>query len=64
MNGARSSAKICVVWLSPLNAPWDSLADDYNRDFEGSVLQAGDRVRVTAQLIDARTDRHVWAQSY
>jgi serine/threonine-protein kinase len=31
---------------------------------EGSVLRVGDRVRITAQLIDAQTDRHLWAQSY
>ena len=31
---------------------------------EGSVLRAGDRVRITAQLIDAKTDRHLWARSY
>jgi non-specific serine/threonine protein kinase len=31
---------------------------------EGSVLRAGDRVRVTAQLIDVATDQHVWAESY
>jgi eukaryotic-like serine/threonine-protein kinase len=31
---------------------------------EGSVLRAGDRVRITAQLVHAATDRHVWAQSY
>jgi TolB-like protein/Tfp pilus assembly protein PilF len=31
---------------------------------EGSVLRAGDRVRITAQLIDAATDRHLWAGRY
>ena len=31
---------------------------------EGSVRRSGDRVRVNAQLIDAQTDRHVWAQRY
>jgi TolB-like protein/Flp pilus assembly protein TadD/predicted Ser/Thr protein kinase len=31
---------------------------------EGSVLRAGDRVRVTAQLIDAAADRHLWAERY
>jgi len=31
---------------------------------EGSVLRGGDRVRITAQLIDARADRHLWAESY
>jgi TolB-like protein/Flp pilus assembly protein TadD len=31
---------------------------------EGSVLRAGERVRITAQLIHAATDTHVWAKSY
>jgi serine/threonine protein kinase len=31
---------------------------------EGTVLRAGERVRITAQLIEARTDRHLWAESY
>jgi adenylate cyclase len=31
---------------------------------EGSVRKAGDRVRVTVQLIDAETDRHIWAERY
>jgi adenylate cyclase len=31
---------------------------------EGSVRRAGDTVRVTAQLIDANTDGHVWAERY
>jgi TolB-like protein/DNA-binding winged helix-turn-helix (wHTH) protein len=31
---------------------------------EGSVLKSGNKIRVTSQLIDARTDHHVWADSY
>jgi TolB-like protein/Flp pilus assembly protein TadD len=31
---------------------------------EGSVQRAANRVRVSAQLIDARTDRHVWVERY
>ena len=31
---------------------------------EGSVQRAGNRVRVSAQLIDARTDMHLWAERY
>lgn len=31
---------------------------------EGSVRYAGDRVRITAQLIDAETDQHIWSDSY
>ncbi len=31
---------------------------------EGSVRKAGNRVRVTAQLIDGQADRHIWAERY
>jgi TolB-like protein/class 3 adenylate cyclase/Tfp pilus assembly protein PilF len=31
---------------------------------EGSVLRAGDRVRITAQLIQASSDEHLWSDSY
>ena len=31
---------------------------------EGSVRYAGDRVRITTQLIDAETDQHIWSDSY
>jgi len=31
---------------------------------EGSVRRSGDHVRVSVQLIDAKTDRHLWVQNY
>ena len=31
---------------------------------EGSVLRSGSRIRVTAQLVHAATDRHLWSRSY
>lgn len=31
---------------------------------EGSVLRSGNEIRITAQLIDARSDKHLWAQSF
>ena len=31
---------------------------------EGSVQSAANQVRVNAQLIDARNDAHLWAQTY
>jgi adenylate cyclase len=43
---------------------------DVGREFgvhfvvEGSVRKAANRVRVTVQLIDAETDRHIWAERY
>jgi TolB-like protein/Tfp pilus assembly protein PilF len=37
---------------------------DVDAVVEGSVLRAGDRVRITAELIDARADKHLWAKSF
>ncbi len=31
---------------------------------EGSVRKSGDRIRITAQLIDAATDRHLWSENF
>jgi TolB-like protein/DNA-binding winged helix-turn-helix (wHTH) protein len=31
---------------------------------EGSVLRSADRVRITVQLLDGKTDRHLWAETY
>ena len=48
----------------PINA--QSVADELGVQYvvEGSVRRAGSRVRITAQLIDAETDRHLWAERY
>jgi len=42
------------------------IADELDVDavVTGSVMRAGERVRVTAQLIDALSDRHIWNESY
>jgi eukaryotic-like serine/threonine-protein kinase len=37
---------------------------DVDAVIEGSVERSGDQVRITAQLINARTDTHLWAHSY
>ncbi len=46
--------------------PIPDMGRELDVDFviEGSAVRDGDRVRVTAQLIDAKTDEHVWARSY
>jgi TolB-like protein/Tfp pilus assembly protein PilF len=46
--------------------PAPEIAKALNVDalIEGSVARSGDRVRITAQLIDARADRHLWARSF
>jgi adenylate cyclase len=42
------------------------IAREFGVDYvvEGSVRKAADRVRVTVQLIDAESDRHIWAERY
>jgi len=42
------------------------VAREFDVDYvlEGSVRKAGNRIRVTVQLIDAETDRHIWAERY
>ncbi len=37
---------------------------DVDAIVEGSVVRSGDRVRITAQLIDARADKHLWAETF
>ena len=37
---------------------------DVDAVVEGSVARSGDKVRITAQLIDARADKHLWAKSF
>lgn len=46
--------------------PLQQIARDLNVDaiVEGSVVRSGDRIRITAQLIDARSDKHLWAESF
>jgi TolB-like protein/DNA-binding winged helix-turn-helix (wHTH) protein/Flp pilus assembly protein TadD len=46
--------------------PLPEIARELNVDavVEGAVLRSGDRVRITAQLIEAATDKHLWSQSY
>jgi TolB-like protein/DNA-binding winged helix-turn-helix (wHTH) protein/Tfp pilus assembly protein PilF len=46
--------------------PLSQIARELNVDavFEGTVLRVGDRVRITAELVQVSTDRHLWAETY
>jgi serine/threonine-protein kinase len=46
--------------------PTPDIAKRLNVDavVEGSVVRSGDKVRITAQLIDARADKHLWSESF
>jgi TolB-like protein/DNA-binding winged helix-turn-helix (wHTH) protein/Tfp pilus assembly protein PilF len=46
--------------------PMPQIANELNVDavVEGSVLRSGERVRITAQLIQLPADKHIWSESY
>jgi TolB-like protein/Tfp pilus assembly protein PilF len=46
--------------------PLSEVAHELNVDgvIEGSALREGDQVRITVQLVDGRSDRHVWGQTF
>jgi TolB-like protein/DNA-binding winged helix-turn-helix (wHTH) protein/Tfp pilus assembly protein PilF len=46
--------------------PLSEIAQELHVDavVEGTVLRAGDRVRITAELVQVSTDRHLWADTY
>jgi len=59
---ARTSAFAFKGRQIDLRAVGDSLGVSYL--IEGSVRKSGDQLRITAQLIDARTGSHLWSESY
>src|SRR5579859_436373 len=62
----RVISRTSIMQYLGTRKPLPQIARELNVDavVEGTVARAGDRVRITAQLIDARQDRHLWAQSY
>jgi len=66
ISALRVISRTSVMVYKGARKPLPQIARELNVDavVEGTVLRAGDRVRITAQLIDASTDKHVWSQSY
>ena len=64
--GVRVVSRTSVMQFKGTNASLPEIAKQLNVDgvIEGSVMRAENRVRITAQLVDARGDRHVWAEQY
>jgi TolB-like protein/DNA-binding winged helix-turn-helix (wHTH) protein len=62
----RVVSRTSVMQDKNVGKPLRQIARELDVDVvvEGSVVRLGDRVRITAQLIDAREDRHLWAQSF
>jgi len=61
-----SRTSVMQVQSKGVRKPLQQIARELNVDaiVEGSVVRSGDKVRITAQLIDARDDKHLWAQSF
>jgi TolB-like protein/DNA-binding winged helix-turn-helix (wHTH) protein/Tfp pilus assembly protein PilF len=55
-----------VMRYKGTSKPLPEIARELNVDgiIEGTVLRSGNRVRITAQLIRAATDQHLWAETY
>jgi TolB-like protein/Flp pilus assembly protein TadD len=66
LQGLRVISHTSVVQYKDSRKPLPVIANELGVDavVEGTVLRAGGRVRITAQLIEARADRHIWAESY
>ncbi len=62
----RVISRSSVMRYKGIKKPLPEIARELNVDavVEGMVLRSGDRVRISAQLIHAPTDRHLWADSY
>jgi len=62
----RVISRTSVMRYKGVRRPLPEIARELGVDavVEGTVVRAGDRVRISAQLIEAATDRHVWAHSY
>ncbi|MGH9812504.1 MAG: protein kinase domain-containing protein [Candidatus Acidiferrales bacterium] len=59
-------SRTSVMQYKGVKKPLPEIARELKVDavVEGSVSRAGDRVRITAQLIHAPTDTHLWAENY
>jgi TolB-like protein/DNA-binding winged helix-turn-helix (wHTH) protein/Tfp pilus assembly protein PilF len=66
LNSVRVISRTSVMQYKGAQKPLRQIANELSVDaiLEGSVLRSGQHVRVTAQLIDAATDQHLWARTY
>jgi TolB-like protein/Tfp pilus assembly protein PilF len=62
----RVISRTSVQQFKRVRKPLREIARRLNVDavVEGTILRWGNRIRITAQLIDARREEHLWAESY
>ena len=66
VEGLRVASRTSSFSFKGKDTPIPEIANALNVEhvLEGSVRKAGNTVRVTAQLIDVRTDSHLWSETY
>jgi TolB-like protein/DNA-binding winged helix-turn-helix (wHTH) protein/Flp pilus assembly protein TadD len=66
ISALRVISRTSVMPYKRMRKPLPQIARELNVDaiVEGTVLRSGEQVRITAQLIRAATDEHLWSQSY
>jgi TolB-like protein/DNA-binding winged helix-turn-helix (wHTH) protein len=66
INALRVISRTSVMPYKGVRKPLAQITRELNVDavVEGTVLRSGSQVRITAQLIRAPVDKHLWAQSY
>jgi TolB-like protein/DNA-binding winged helix-turn-helix (wHTH) protein len=66
ISALRVISRTSVMPYKRARKPLSQIARQLNVDavIEGTVLRSGDQVRITAQLIEARDDRHLWSETY
>ena len=66
ISALRVISRTSVMGYKHARKPLPQIARELSVDavVEGTVLRSGDRVRITAQLIEASADKHLWSKSY
>jgi TolB-like protein/DNA-binding winged helix-turn-helix (wHTH) protein/Tfp pilus assembly protein PilF len=66
ISGLRVISRTSVMRYKGAKKPLPQIARELNVDavVEGAVSRSGGRIRITAQLIQAPTDQHLWARAY
>jgi TolB-like protein/DNA-binding winged helix-turn-helix (wHTH) protein/Tfp pilus assembly protein PilF len=66
ISALRVISRTSVMPYKRVRKPLPEIARELNVDavVEGTVMRSGGQVRITAQLIEARADKHLWSETY
>ena len=66
VSNLRVTARTSSFFFKGKNMPVSQIAEALNvkHILEGSVRRSGNQIRITAQLVEAESDRHLWSQTY